>query len=169
MRKTGGHGAELHEIEAIYRRAFPAFVRTAAVILGDAEAARDAVQEAFAHAVRRRDDFRRQGSLEGWLWRILVNTARTRRRAALSHPRAATLAAHEPSSNGRHEDSEAAAVRVLLSQLPERQRLVVFLRYFADLDHARIAEALEIHPGTVAATLNAAHAALRRRLEEVSS
>jgi sigma-70-like protein len=45
----------------------------------------------------------------------------------------------------------------VVAELPERQRLVVFLRYFADLDHARIAEALEIRPGTVAATLHAAH------------
>ena len=59
-------------------------------------------------------------------------------------------------------------MRQVLAELPERQRLVVFLRYFADLEHARIAEALGIRPGTVAATLNAAHAALRRRLEEVT-
>ena len=51
--------------------------------------------------------------------------------------------------------------------LPERQRLAVFLRYYADLDYAAIGEALGIRTGTVAATLNAAHVALRARLEEV--
>jgi RNA polymerase sigma factor (sigma-70 family) len=51
--------------------------------------------------------------------------------------------------------------------LPERQRLAVFLRYYADLDYTAIGEALGISAGTVAATLNAAHAALRGRLEEV--
>jgi len=51
--------------------------------------------------------------------------------------------------------------------LPERQRLVVFLRYYADLDYSAIAEALEISPGTVAATLNSARASLRSVLEEV--
>jgi DNA-directed RNA polymerase specialized sigma24 family protein len=56
-----------------------------------------------------------------------------------------------------------------LAERPERQRLAVFLRYFADLDHAAIAEALEMRPGTVAATPHAAHATLRRRLEEVRS
>jgi DNA-directed RNA polymerase specialized sigma24 family protein len=44
---------------------------------------------------------------------------------------------------------------------------VLFLRYYADLDYRRIAEVLEIRPGTVGATLNQAHAALRRLLEEV--
>lgn len=155
----------LNEIEALYRSQFAAFVRTATAILGDPDAARDAVQEAFATAVRRRGDFRGDGSLEGWLWRILVNTARSDRRRRL----AALGPVTEPSvaPNGSPRDPEAAALRAILAALPDRQRLVVFLRYFADLDHGRIAEALEIRPGTVAATLNAAHAAVRRRLEEV--
>jgi DNA-directed RNA polymerase specialized sigma24 family protein len=49
--------------------------------------------------------------------------------------------------------------------LPERQRLVLFLRYYADLDYHTIATALEIADGTVAATLNAAHTTLRKQLE----
>ena len=65
----------------VYRRDFPAFARTASAILGDAEGARDAVQDAFAIAVRRRADFRGEGSLEGWLWRIVVNAARAQQRA----------------------------------------------------------------------------------------
>jgi hypothetical protein len=50
---------------------------------------------------------------------------------------------------------------------PERQRLAVFLRHYADLDYASIAEALEIAPGTVGATLSAAYSTLRTRLEEI--
>ena len=41
----------------------------------------------------------------------------------------------------------------------------MFLRYYADLDYVAIGEALGISTGTVAATLNAARAALRSRLE----
>jgi RNA polymerase sigma factor (sigma-70 family) len=59
-------------------------------------------------------------------------------------------------------------LRVAVALLPERQRLVLFLRYYADLDYAAIADALEIAPGTVAATLNAAHATLHRTLQEVA-
>jgi RNA polymerase sigma factor (sigma-70 family) len=69
------------------------------------------------------------------------------------------------SSNGRPE--EDAELRAALARLPERQRTAVFLRYYADLDYAAIAEALGVSMGTVAATLNAAHATLRSRLEEV--
>jgi RNA polymerase sigma factor (sigma-70 family) len=53
-----------------------------------------------------------------------------------------------------------------VAHLPERQRLALFLRYFADLPYDRIAEVLEVSPGTVAASLNAAHRTLREQLEE---
>jgi RNA polymerase sigma-70 factor (ECF subfamily) len=59
-------------------------------------------------------------------------------------------------------------LRALLLGLPERQRLAVFLRYYADLPYEEIAEALDISPGTVAASLNAARRALRRTYEEVN-
>ena len=51
--------------------------------------------------------------------------------------------------------------------LPERQRLAVFLRYWADLDYRAIAEVLEVELGTVSATLSAAHQSLRRSVQEV--
>ena len=54
-----------------------------------------------------------------------------------------------------------------MAALPERQRLVLFLRYYADLDYRRIAQILRVEVGTVSATLHAAHASLRRALNEV--
>jgi len=69
-----------------------------------------------------------------------------------------------PSANGQPDRD--AELRVALAHLPERQRTAVFLRYYADLDYAAIGEALGIRTGTVAATLNAAHAALHTELEE---
>jgi RNA polymerase sigma factor (sigma-70 family) len=51
-----------------------------------------------------------------------------------------------------------------LSRLPPRKRLVVFLRYFADLSYSEIAEVAGISEGTVAATLNQARAALLEQL-----
>jgi DNA-directed RNA polymerase specialized sigma24 family protein len=41
----------------------------------------------------------------------------------------------------------------------------VFLRYFADLSYAEIADALGVAEGTVAAALSQAHAELRAHLE----
>jgi RNA polymerase sigma factor (sigma-70 family) len=66
-------------------------------------------------------------------------------------------------------DGSYSELAVLVGALPERQRLVLFLRYYADLDYEGIADALDISSGTVGATLNQAHAALRKQLEEVSA
>jgi RNA polymerase sigma factor (sigma-70 family) len=154
-------GARLDELEGLYRSRFEVFARVAASVTGDSDRARDAVQEAFATAVRKRRSFRADGPLEAWVWRIVLNAARSDvRRVAPAVEYAEPFA-----TNGHPEDD--AALRVALSRLPERQRTAVFLRYYADLDYAAIGEALGISAGTVAATLNAAHTALRTRLEEV--
>jgi DNA-directed RNA polymerase specialized sigma24 family protein len=109
-------GAELDEIEAVYREGFAAFARTATAIAGDAESGRDAVQEAFAKAVRERDAFRREGTLEAWLWPIVINEARDRARRGGS-----VALTGEPTSDGY--GSENDALRTALAALPERQRL----------------------------------------------
>lgn len=154
--------ATLAELERIYHAQLPDFRRVAAAIVGDRELACDVVQEAFADAVHRRASYRREGTLEAWVWRIVVNAARDERRRCVPEPSDEP----EPSINGGSTELDAS-VRAALALLPERQRLVLFLRYYADLDYATIAAALEISPGTVGATLNAAHAALRPILEEV--
>jgi DNA-directed RNA polymerase specialized sigma24 family protein len=45
------------------------------------------------------------------------------------------------------------------------QRLVLFLRYFADLDYAAIGHVMHVRPGTVAAALNAGRTAVKETLE----
>ncbi len=151
-------GATLSALETAYRDRLDEFVRVATAITGDAETAQDAVQEAFASAVRRRESFRGDGPLEGWLWRIVVNRARDAGQVA--DRRGERLG----DSNGHEPDM---ALRAAIAMLPERQRLVIFLHYYADLDYGTIADALAIRPGTVGATLSAARVALRRMLEEV--
>jgi RNA polymerase sigma-70 factor, ECF subfamily len=155
-------GASLSEIEAVYRERFPEFRRVAAAIVGDRDAALDVVQDAFGRAIRRRKTFRGEGPIEAWIWRMVVNTATDQRR-----PRPAAVASVPERGNGYVEGSAALATAIGL--LPERQRLALFLRYYADLDYNSIAEALGVAPGTVGASLNAAHTALRRALSEAAA
>jgi RNA polymerase sigma factor (sigma-70 family) len=158
-------GVALAEIESLYRARLAVFRRVARGVLGDPEAACDAVQEAFAQVVRNRASFRAEGSLEGWVWKTVLNCARMQRRAAGAKARP-VVATPERSSNG-HPADEEFRIRATIAVLPERQRLVIFLRYFADLDYAGIADVLDISPGTVAATLSNAHSAVQRLLQEV--
>jgi RNA polymerase sigma-70 factor, ECF subfamily len=70
----------LDELEAIYRTRYNAFVRVALAIVGDEQSARDVVHDAFVLAVRNRDRVRDERALEPWVWRIVINEARKRRR-----------------------------------------------------------------------------------------
>jgi RNA polymerase sigma factor (sigma-70 family) len=150
---------QLDELESLYRSEYGRFLRVAVAILRDEARAVDAVQDAFASAIRRQRQFRGEGPLEAWVWRMVVNAALKER----GRPRHADLTGLEIAAGPEEPTRLAEAI----ARLPERQRLALFLRYYADLDYKSIATALEVSSGTVGATLNAAHASLRRLLQEV--
>jgi hypothetical protein len=87
---------------------------------------------------------------------------RRRRAAALPLADAVDRVA---SANGDLSGGGHGAVRRALAQLPERQRLIIFLRYYADLDYRTIGEALGITTGAIGATLSSS----RRRARSSSS
>jgi RNA polymerase sigma-70 factor (ECF subfamily) len=152
----------LEQIEEVYRERFPVFVQVARGIVGDHERAIEAVQDGFADAIRGRASFRGDGPLEAWVWRAVVNAARkATRRPLVEVGRELDEACETPRS--------VFEASPLVAQLPERQRLIVFLRYYAGLDYRSIAEALGIEVGTVSASLATAHAAIRKALKEAES
>ena len=70
--------ATVEEIEELYRSRYASYRGGVAALTGY-DAARDVVQEAFAQALRDRAEFRGEGSLAAWVWRITFRTAlRTR-------------------------------------------------------------------------------------------
>jgi RNA polymerase sigma-70 factor (ECF subfamily) len=148
------------EIESLYRSQFTQFVRVAQAITCDRDAGLESVQEGFADALLNAGQWKGRGPLEAWVWRCVVNRARKSRRRPVVETRS------DERGNGSDNTGDSD-LRVRLAALPERQRLVVFMRYFADLEYREIASALGIEVGTVSATLHAAHAALRVALEEV--
>lgn len=155
--------ATAEQIETLYAERYEAFVRVLAGMLHDRERAHDAVQEAFARALAKRRKYRGDGPLERWVWRIAVRTAfgaarRDRRRNAISTPPA------EQADEGADSPTRLA-LAAALAALPERQRLAIFLRYFADLSYADIAAVAGMSEGTVGATLAHARAALAQALQ----
>src|ERR1700704_2778633 len=114
----------LEEIEALYRERFPFFVQVARAIVGDPERTVEAVQDGFADAIRGREGFRGEGPLEAWLWRAGVKAARKATRRPLIEVGREAEEQYELSPS-------VLDASPLVSALPERQRLVVFLRYYA--------------------------------------
>ena len=159
--------ASISAVEQVYRERHEAFVRTASAIANSREAGRDAVHDAFVSALRARGSYRGEGSIEAWLWRMVIRSALKLRRSDRLQP-LGSEPIFSPDSGVEPEGEPEAAVRAAVASLPEKQRLVLFLRYYGDLDYRTISEATGVRIGTVGAELSAAHRSVRRRLEEVS-
>jgi len=141
-------------IEDLYRRQYRRFLRVAIAVVGSPDAAADAVQEAFARALRERHSLRSGDALPAWVWRMVMNAAiDQQRRAAHEIPGDAPETVAEP--------VELDELRRAVAALPDRQRHTLFLRHYADLSYDEIAEVLGVARGTVAAALHAAHETLR--------
>jgi DNA-directed RNA polymerase specialized sigma24 family protein len=79
--------ASAEEIEELYRQRYRSFRDGIAVVTGEYDTARDVVQEAFAKALRDRRQYRGDGSLAAWIWKIALRIAlrsRTSERQAVS-------------------------------------------------------------------------------------
>jgi RNA polymerase sigma-70 factor (ECF subfamily) len=163
-RGARAEGRSLVTIEEIYREHAPRFRRVAQAIVHDAETAEDVVQEAFAIAIVRRTSFRGTVDPAAWVWRIVVNAALSRHRRrrletlVLERAGVAREAAVEPATVDER-------VREHVALLPKRQKLALFLHYYADMDYETIGSVLAIEPGTVGKHLYDARTSLRRALE----
>jgi len=128
---------------------------------GDLPTAEDLVAEAFARAWAAWRKVSGHPSPQAWVVRTALNTRvswwrRHRREVAVGQ---AEGLADAPSGDG--VDPVDTQLMAAVARLPLRQRQVVGLRLFLDLDTARTAEVLGIAPGTVTAHMARAIAALR--------
>lgn len=161
--------ALLTDIEAVYRRRGADFFRLALARTGHPETAHDAVQDAFANAIRGRRSYRGTGPLEAWIARCVINAARELARRRLESVEEGVASNVDEKTNPASPlGADAAVVRDAVRQLPQRQRDALYLRFYLGFDYRTIAETLGIEVGTVSATLHAARAALAHNLQEVA-
>jgi RNA polymerase sigma-70 factor (sigma-E family) len=144
-------------------------VRLALVMVGDLATAEDVVQDAFERLHRGWRRLRQPSSGLAYARSSVLNGCRSvHRRAAVARKHVPRLAEH-PGARG--EDPASAAddrgeLAAALRRLPRRQREVLVLRYYLDLDVAEIADTLRISPSAVRATNTRGLAALARALRE---
>jgi len=141
---------------------YPRLVAAVALVCGSRPAAEDAVQEALLRAWERSEKGEEIRSLEGWVTTVALNLARSGLRRIRSERRA--RARLDTSGVGEPPTADRIDVERALSKLPRRQREVVVLRYYLQLDTREVASALQINEGTVKSTLFRARAALAEAL-----
>lgn len=171
-------GAAVEATRAARARAFDALVsrhleasyRLAAVIMGDRTEAEDATHDAFLSAWRNFSSLRDQNRFDAWFGRILVNTCRTRlrrsRRRVLDVSAELGLAGMAGKGDLAGEAADRDALGRAFVGLNLDQRIVVVLRYYADLSIDQIAERVGIPGGTVKSRLHAALRTLGVTLDE---
>jgi RNA polymerase sigma factor (sigma-70 family) len=152
---------------ALTRRQIDSAYRLAWAILGDAGEADDATQEAFTSAWRHRRSLRDPGRFDAWFGRILVNECRHRlRRRARDRVRVLPDAAEQAVPDSSGNVSARDAISRAIARLDADHRIVVVLRYWADLSVDEIAARLDVPSGTVKSRLHYALRSMRPRLEE---
>ena len=123
-------------------------------LLGNADDARDATQNAFVRAYVRLDTFDPSRRFFSWMYRIAVNESLNLRRAQRPHePLPETLETSDGAFDRLEARELSERVQAALMTLSPEHREVVVMRHFADLSYEEIADTLDIPAKTVKSRL----------------
>jgi RNA polymerase sigma-70 factor (sigma-E family) len=152
---------EKDEFAEFYRASRDSCLKAVTAVVGDREQAEEQVAEAFTRAWMSWGKVRRHAAPRAWVVRTALNLGVSwwRRRH-----REVPLADHDAATPAGTSGGVDPALMAALRRLPARQREVLALRIFLDLDTETTAKVIGIAPGTVMAHLSRAVAALRRDL-----
>ncbi len=142
--------------EDFFADRFVSLARLAFLLTGSASAADEIAQDALESVLRRWDTIEHPRT---YARVAVVNGARSwlRRRQVAERVRSDRVEPNEL-------DAEAIVLRRVLARLPEREREVVVLRFYADLTVDDIAAELKIPAGTVKSLLHRTLAKLHKEL-----
>lgn len=128
----------------------------------DRDIAEELAQDAIIRVITNWDTVRRCDSPPAWACRVAINLANSHLRRRLAERRAARRLHSRPAPVPHQPDTPTAvAVRAAVAGLPQRQRAVVVLRFFADLPVREVSDILGCPEGTVKTLTARALAALR--------
>jgi len=150
----------------------PRVYNVALRMLGDADEARDATQDAFLTVVRKATQFRGEAAFSTWLHRIAVNACydilRKRRRQPMLR-RVDDEGDPIPETGppvADHADATAGSIDVsrALQRIPDEYRIVLVLADVQDLPYEEIARTLDVPIGTVKSRVHRGRVALARAM-----
>lgn len=141
-----------NEIMNRYRKRVYYHVRN---LLQNHDDADDAAQNTFVKIWEKLDTFKGQSQLYSWIYRIATNEALTILRKKVPNiSMDDVLPETMGTTHGHYETSESVSqkLREAMSELPLKQKMVFYLRYFEDLSYAQISEVTETSEGALKAS-----------------
>ncbi|MGH2643340.1 MAG: RNA polymerase sigma factor [Chitinophagaceae bacterium] len=138
---------------------------------GNREDAEDVLQEGFIKVFTHIREFKNEGSLEGWIRKIMVNTALEKyRKQSHLYP---VKNMEETAEMNLFMESEDIISRLttkelilMIQSLPPRYRMVFNLYVFEGMKHREIADELGISEGTSKSNLSDARAILQKKVTD---
>lgn len=149
--------------ESLFMDHYEPLARALTLVTGDADAAREAVQEAFCRLCRDWSTVSAYEHQAAWVRRVALNVLRDQQRSLSRRPR--LLARLRPDPAVPPPSGVDTGLWSAVGHLPERQRTAVGLYYIADLPVSEIGAAMGVSEGTVKRHLDRARTALRKELE----
>ena len=154
--------------ELLYRRYAAKLYAVCLQYSGNDEEARDILQEGFIKIFENLDHYKFEGSFEGWIRRITVNTAleKFRRRHSLYRVDDIDLIP-EPDAEPDNQDYaglEANDLLNIIRELPPKYRMVFNLFAIEGYSHKEISKMVNISEGTSKSNLSRARNILQRRV-----
>lgn len=135
----------------------------------DRTEAEDNLQEGFIRVFTYIKKFRHEGSLEGWIRKIMVNVALAKfRKQNVLYP-VENIGDYEKQtvSDGILEKISADELLELIRELPPRYRMVFNLFVMEDMNHKEISKEMQITEGTSKSNLARARDILKKRVKEL--
>ena len=155
--------------EAVIRRMIgehqTALLRLCYLYLHDVQLAEDAVQETFIKAYRTLDTFRGASSEKTWLTRIAMRTCCDMRRSFWFRRMDRRITPEMLPDRASEAEEDETALTLAVMNLPRREREVILLYYYQDMNMTDIAAALGLTQPTVSYRLRRARERLRQELE----
>jgi RNA polymerase sigma factor (sigma-70 family) len=154
--------------ELLYRRHASKLYAVCLQYSGNNEEARDILQEGFIKIFENLGNYKHEGSFEGWMRRITVNTALEKFRSRTNLYRVDDIDQvpeldAEP-DNQDYAGLEAADLLEIIRELPPKYRMVFNLYAIEGYSHKEIGEMVNISEGTSKSNLSRARAILQRRV-----
>lgn len=135
-------------IDDLYRAYGSVVYRRARAILGEEQAARDAMQEVFVRAIRSNVEFFENTSPTTWLYRVTTNYCLNVRRNRQRRDELDAVRAPPPEVVANDLDDRLFVLE-LLSRLPEELAQIAVYYYFDQMNQAEIASLLGVSRRTV--------------------
>lgn len=155
--------------QLLFDRFSPLMMGVVLRYVNDREKANDVLQDAFIKVFKNIKRYKKEGSLEGWIRRIVVNTALDqirKNKKYQKHIEVDDISINLSKPSEAEEQLEAESLMYIIKQLPEGFKLVFNMYAIEGYSHKEIADKLGISESTSKSQYSRAKSTLRKLLKK---